>query len=276
MNPLDWTAGPFLGLYIAVAVAAWAFALFLRLRIGKIAGKAPSFTLAELAYLAGGDQRVGDAAIVGLLTAKAATLSKDGRTVDLDGEKIRTSPDLAPFAGLGLAGVMKRKAFQRQLRPAVEAIRVKLERLGLCLDFSQLMAYRLKVITLFALPLLLGAAKVQVGLERHKPVGILGMLLIVTAIIALVHLFSPRLTRAGRAALAAEKTRNARAARAPLENELLLAVALTGLVVLSGTPYGALYAASKASGGDGGGDGGGGCGGCGGCGLKATLSSRAA
>jgi hypothetical protein len=111
-------------------------------------------------------------------------------------------------------------------------------------------------------------------MERHKPVGILIFLIIMTAIIALFQMIPPRLTRAGQEALAAAKARNARAARAPLENELMLAVALTGLVVLSGTPYGALYAAAKASGAGsacgGGGDGGGGCGGggggCGGCG----------
>jgi heme A synthase len=113
----------------------------------------------------------------------------------------------------------------------------------------------LEALALFAIPLLLGAAKVQVGMERHKPVGILVVLIIMTAIIALFHLIPPRLTRAGREALAAEQARNARAARAPLENELMLAVALTGLVVLSGTPYAALYAAATASGG------GGGCGG---------------
>ena len=130
---------------------------------------------------------------------------------------------------------------------------------------SRPILFRDVVLALFAIPLLLGLAKVQVGLERHKPVGFLIMLLIVTAIIAVVFLFGPQLTRAGREALAAEKARNARAARAPLESELMLAVALTGLVVLSGTPYGALYAASKVSGGDGGG-GGGGDGGGGGCG----------
>lgn len=152
----------------------------------------------------------------------------------------------------------------------MEIIREKLEALGLCVNSSQLMAYRLKALVLFAVPLVLGIAKMQVGLERHKPVGYLTMLLIVTAVVAVGHLIAPRVTRAGREALAAEQARNARAARAPLDSELMLAVALTGLVVLSGTPYGALYAASRASGGGcgGGGDGGGGggCGGCGGCG----------
>ncbi len=270
MNPLDWTAGPFLELYVAVALAAWAFANFLRRRIGTSVGHVPPLAPVELAYLGGGEQRVSDAVIVGLLTANAATLSQDGRTIDVDSAKIGNAPDMAPFARLGLSGAMKRRDFQRRLRPVMNAIRDKLERLGLRPDSSQLMAYRLMVLAVFAVPLLLGIAKVQVGLERHKPVGALTNLLIITAVIALLHLIAPRLTRAGREALAAEKTRNARAARAPLDNELMLAVALTGLVVLSGTPYDALYTAAKASGeggacgGGGDGGGGGGCGGCGG------------
>jgi hypothetical protein len=52
--------------------------------------------------------------------------------------------------------------------------------------------------------------------------------------------------------------------RAPRDHELLLALALSGAVVLSGTAYEPVYAASKTmnSGGGCGGGGGGGCGGC--------------
>lgn len=270
MNPLDWTAGPFLALYIALALGAWAMTSLLRKRIGEEVVGTTQLMPTELAYLAGGERRVGDALVVGLLASNAATLSADGRIIDVDAAKIPNSPDFAPFAGLGLAGSMKRRAFQTKLGPVLAAIREKLERLGICPDGSQGAVYRLQVLALFAIPIILGIAKWQVGLERHKPVGILVGLLVATAIIALINLATPRLTRGGHKALAAQRTHNSRAARAPLDNELMLAVALTGLVVLSGTPYNALFAASKTAdnGGCGGGGGDGGCGGggCGGCG----------
>jgi uncharacterized protein (TIGR04222 family) len=268
MNPLNWTAGPFLTFYVSIAGLVWLAAWLVRRNIGEGARAHPILTTPELAYLAGGEQRVGDAVIAGLLASNAAAISPDGRTIEVDGAKLGTQPDLAPFARPGLSGEMKRLEFQHRMGLGVNALGKKLEQLGLCPDPSLLPAYRLKVLALFAVPLLLGIAKVQIGMERQKPVGFLIILLIITAIVTLYFLSAPRLTRAGHEVLAAAQLQYSRAARAPLENELMLAVTLTGLVVLSGTPYDALYAASRADGGSGGGGcgGGGGGGGCGGCG----------
>jgi uncharacterized protein (TIGR04222 family) len=268
MNPLDWTAGPFLTFYASTALLIWLAAWLVRRNIGESAPAHPTLTAPELAYLAGGDQRVGDAIITGLLTSNSATLSSDGRTIDIDGTKLGIEPDLAPFAQAGLSGPLKRRDFQKKIRPGLDYIRRRLTELGLCPGPSLLPAYRLKIFALFAVPLVLGLAKVQIGMERHKPVGFLIIVLIITAIVALYFLSAPRLTRAGHEVLAAVQLQHSRAARAPLENELMLAVALTGLVVLSGTPYNPLYAASRSDGSSGGGcgGGGGGGGGCGGCG----------
>jgi uncharacterized protein (TIGR04222 family) len=270
MNPLNWTAAPFLTFYISIVLLVWLAAWLVRRNIGRDARAQPNLTAPELAYLAGGAPRVGDAIITGLLTSDAATLSSDGRTIDIDGTKLGMRPGLAPFAQAGLSGPLKRRDFQQKIRPGVEYIRGKLMELGLSPDSSLLPAYRLKILLLFAMPLLLGLAKVQVGMERHKPVGILIVLLIITAVAALYFLSAPRLTRAGHEVLTGAQLQYSRAARAPLENELMLAVALTGLIVLSGTSYNALYAASRSDGGAGsggcGGGGGGGGGGCGGCG----------
>jgi uncharacterized protein (TIGR04222 family) len=269
MNPLDWTAGPFLTFYVSTAFLFGFAAWLVRRRLGGSAAGRPILTSPELAYLANGAERVGDTIVTGFLTSNAATLSPDGRTIDIDAAKLGMPPDLAPFAQAGLSGKMKRRDFQQKIRPGVEYIRVKLEELGLCPDPSLLPAYRLKILILFAVPLFLGIRKVGAGVERDKPVGFLVILLIVTVIVALNFLRAPRLTRAGHEVLAGAQLQHSRAARAPLKNELMLAVALTGLVVLSGTPFNALYAASQQGGGDGGsGCGGGGCGGggCGGCG----------
>jgi hypothetical protein len=110
--------------------------------------------------------------------------------------------------------------------------------------------------------------KVSVGLERQHPVGFLVFLLVVTVGGGILLATRPTRTRSGTDALKTYQASHERASRAPLGHELLLAMALSGAVVLSGTPYESVHAASrKLKNGDGGGCGGGGGdgGGCGGC-----------
>jgi uncharacterized protein (TIGR04222 family) len=123
------------------------------------------------------------------------------------------------------------------------------------------------VLPIVGLLLASGIIKALVGAERHHPVGFLVVLLILTTFVGIALARSPTWTRAGKDVLRTYQASHARASRAPLDHELLLAVALSGAVVLSGTAYASVYAASKTmnSGGDGGGCGGGGGGGCGGC-----------
>lgn len=270
MNPLNWTAIPFLELYVVLLVGAFVMVVAISLRLGKARVEHPPLTAVELAYLADGEQRVADTVVIGLLAAKAATLSADGRVIDIDAAQLQQSAPLAPFAALGLSGPMKRSDILEKLRPCIDDIRRRLENLGLSPNRFQQRFYFYAGLGLFAIPVGLGLAKLIIGIERHKPVGILAVLLFVTLFFGWGVLQAvPHSTRAGNQALAAQRELNARAARAPLDGELMLAVALTGLVVLSGGPYSALHAAVSAStgggaDGDGGGDGGGGCGGCGG------------
>jgi hypothetical protein len=109
--------------------------------------------------------------------------------------------------------------------------------------------------------------KAFLGAERHHPIGLLLMLLLITAFGGIALARRSTRTRAGKQVLKTYQASNARASRAPLDHELLLAMALSGAVVLSGTAYASVYAASKTmgSGSDGGSCGGGGGGGCGGC-----------
>jgi uncharacterized protein (TIGR04222 family) len=132
-------------------------------------------------------------------------------------------------------------------------------------------SFRLTVVPFVVLLLAFGLIKVMVGAERHHPVGILLFLLAVTVFAGVALATSPTRTRAGKEALEAYQASHARASRAPRDHELLLALALSGAVVLSGTAFAPVYAASRTmtgggdGGGCGGGDGGGGGGGCGGC-----------
>jgi uncharacterized protein (TIGR04222 family) len=128
--------------------------------------------------------------------------------------------------------------------------------------------------TPYLLLIVFGAIKVDVGLSRDKPVGFLTLLLILTAILALVRFLAvDRRTRGGIEVLADARARSDRLRRAPTPTETGMAVALFGTMVLAGSDMDGFHTMrSASSGGDGGSSssdgGGGGCGGggCGGCG----------
>jgi uncharacterized protein (TIGR04222 family) len=164
---------------------------------------------------------------------------------------------------------MMRAEFQTAVEPLVERVQTRLQEVGYCPSDDQMMSFCMTALPFVGVLLTFGIVKAVVGAERHHPIGFLIMMLIATVFAAIALAKRPTRTRAGNDVLGAYKATHARAARAPLDNELLLAVALSGTVVLSDTAYAPVYAASKtmsSSGSDGGsGCGGGGGGGCGGC-----------
>lgn len=272
LNPLDWTAGPFLALYVGLAAALFAVALLSRSRLGQSADRSYSLRPLEIAYLAGGASRLGDAALVILSAANGAVLAADGSTITVLGDGALSAAAGVP-ARLPPAKNITRRAFQKAITPLAEQIRERLQRLGLSPGDGDVTRWRAWFISCFAAVLVLGIGKAFVGAGRGHPVGILMFLLIVSAFVGgAMALSRPLRTRAGSTVLAQYRRAHARAARAPLPDELPLAVALSGAAVLSGTAFAAIYAASRTSSsssdGGGGGDGGSGCGGggCGGCG----------
>ena len=267
-SPLDWTAGPFLTLYVCLAAIVFLLSFRLKSMIGPSAHAARQLSVLELAFLAGGARRLGDAALLRLT-------SGNGATIDTKGQKI-TVTDQTPLATLtgrlpllSFHPGMTRQQFQTAVKPIVERVQARLQQLGYCPTDDQMTSFRMTVLPFVGLLLLFGIFKAFVGAERHHPVGILICLLIATAFAAIALARRPTRTRAGNEVLQRYQASHARASRAPLDHELLLAVALSGAVVLSDTPYASVYAASRtmsSSGGDGGGSGcGGGGGGCGGC-----------
>ena len=266
-NPFDWTAGPFLALYVTIAVIIFLEGFNLRSKIGPAARVTQPLSVFELAYLAGGARRLGDAVLLSLT-------SGHGATIDPKGHKI-TVTDQTPLAPLmkrpPLLPVhpdMTRQQFQTAVKPLVKRVQERLQAFGYCPTDDQMMSFRTAVLPFVALLMVFGMVKAVVGAERHHPIGFLIVLLILTAFAGIVLAKRPTRTRAGKEVLSTYQTSHARAARAPLDQELLLAVALSGAIVLSDTAYAPIYAASKtmnSSGGDGGGGCGGGGGGCGGC-----------
>jgi uncharacterized protein (TIGR04222 family) len=145
-----------------------------------------------------------------------------------------------------------------------------LQQLGYYPTDDQMASFRREVLPFVVLLLAFGITKAFIGAGRNHPIDFIVILLVVTAIAGIVLATRPKRTQAGSEVLKSYQEGNARASRAPLDHELLLAVALSGAVVLSGTAYGSVYAASQTmnsgSGcGGSGGCGGGGGGGCGGC-----------
>ena len=265
-NPFDWTAGPFLTLYLTIAVGVFFVGFWLRSMIGPAAQATHQLGVLELAYLAGGARRLGDAVLLGLMSGNGAVVAPKTHRI--------TVTDQAPLAALmghathlPVTLDMTRQQFQTAVKPVVERVQERLQRFGYYPTEEQLTSFRLTVLPLVALLLMFGIIKAFVGAERHHPVGILVALLVATAFAGVALMRSPTRTRAGKDALQAHQASHARASRAPRDHELLLALALSGAVVLTGTPYAPVYAASQTmnSGGDGGGCGGGGGGGCGGC-----------
>jgi uncharacterized protein (TIGR04222 family) len=273
LNPFDWTAGPFVTLYVSIAAAVFLLGFSFRAMIGPAAQRTHQLNPLELAYLAGGARRLGDAVLLGLMSGQGAVVAAKTHRI--------TVTDQAPLATLmgrttplAVKPDMTRQQFQIAVKPIVERVQERLQRFGYYPTEEQMTSFRLTVVPFVVLLLAFGSIKVIVGAERHHPVGILAFLLVVTVFAGVALATSPTRTRAGKDALQAYQASNARASRAPRDHELLLALALSGAVVLSGTAYAPVYAASRtmSSGGDGGcgGDGGGcggggGGGGCGGC-----------
>lgn len=269
LNPFDWTAGPFLTLYMSLTAIVFLVSFRLRSMIGPPAHATRQLSVLELAYLAGGGRRLADAVLLALTSAK-------GATIDSGGQKI-TVTDHAPLATLmgrlpllAFNPNMTRQQFQTAVKPVVERLQERLQQLGYCPTDDQMTSFRMSVLPFVGLLVLFGIIKAFVGAERHHPVGFLVFLLVATAFAGIVLARRPMRTRAGDDVLQTYQSSHARASRAPLDHELLLAVALSGAVVLSDTPHASVYAASRtmgSGGGDGGGSGcgGGGGGGCGGC-----------
>lgn len=221
-----------------------------------------------MAVLAGGWTRLTDALLARLLAARAVIVAPNGLFVRTPGAaRSQAERDL-----LSLPEPLKLDKADKALRPHARAMEDGLVEAGLMMDWRTVMQLRLWQSSPYALLLLFGAFKWDVGLARDKPVGFLTLLMILTLVLGVVRFGAvDRRTRAGQAAVMAARLRSDRLRRAPTGPETGLAVALFGTTVLVGSGFAYLHQLrapsgdSGSSGGDGG-DGGGGGGGCGGCG----------
>lgn len=272
-NPLDWNGPPFLALFFGLMIAVVLITQIQR-RILRTGPTAPPLTLTvwETAMLASGPTRVADAAV--------AELHRRGLVYwDESSRSLQTRPidsDLEELLGTVYSNISRQAAPEapgKPGRPQFDALGASLERRGLWLDAER----RGRIARLTAWPVMalfvFGCLKIGIGVYRDRPVGFLVMLSIVTLVYGLIMWYSPpQRSLAGDRYLALAKTRWRHALRSPRDQDMSLAVALTGTSVLAGGALAAYHQArmpshsstdsSTSDSSDG--DGGSGCGGCGG------------
>jgi len=261
-NPLNWLAGPFLSLYVVVAGLSGLAVALVRRMTGGLASpnRGRDLGLLDLAWLSGGPARAADTFMVSLLNARAASIEKSKRFVVHASNTTPLPDEILPFRP-SVSGRSTRAQFHRSIRKQLEPIHERLVQRGLVPGPSDCMTIRLVSLFAILIPVLLGLAKILAGLSRGRPVGILFALVVFTVVLGAIYLIDQQhRTRSGNAALKRAKSAFARAARAPLESEIPLAFAVSGAVVLAGTPYQTFTKLMPANGRCGGG--GGGCGGC--------------
>ncbi|MEP7005639.1 MAG: TIGR04222 domain-containing membrane protein [Sphingomonas bacterium] len=189
----------------------------------------------ELAYLAGGMARFTDAVVARLLATRAlAMVGKKGF------QALTRGAGRAPveLSVLALPGEVSWKEISGSLESHAEPIEHRLVSDYLIMDARQTLQMRFWQTLPYFLLLLFGAIKLVVDEIYHRPVGYLVLLLILTAILALIRwLVVDRLTRGGVAALNEARRRAARLRLAPTAPETDLAVALFGTVVLAASGW---------------------------------------
>jgi uncharacterized protein (TIGR04222 family) len=240
-NPFGWTADHFIFLYVALAAALLLTGFHFRSTIGSAATVRRELNALELAYLTGGAEHFGDAALLKLVLANGASIGSSGQRI--------TVTDLTPLASLAdqpqLPSDMTPQQFQTMIEPAIAETRVRLQGLGYSPTDEQVSSFRMIFLTALGLLLALGAIEATLGSIGGDSLKLLGTLLSVTALIGAQFAKPPSRTLAGQEVVKAYKASHARASRATLQRELLFAVALSGAWTLWDTEYAAVHAASK-------------------------------
>jgi uncharacterized protein (TIGR04222 family) len=268
----SWTGSDFLSFYIMLLGASMLAAWWIPAHLRAEGRRSESPDAESLALLAGG--RVGYTD-----TVMADLYARGGLKHYADGKLHIEQPDL-PANPAGKTVLSARQPLTHNLADkllASHAARVaaRLQREGLMLRPEELSRLRWLSIAPFIALFMLGLYRHRAGSAIGEPTGFLTLLLILTAVLALVRFWKcDRRTLSGIEVVQRLRRTSDRLRRAPMADEAAMAVALFGTAVLVGTPWQPVHAMRQQQGsGDaggsggsdsGGGDGGGGCGGCGG------------
>lgn len=195
-NPLALNAMAFLGWYWMMLLVLAGVAALLRLFRGSLSvGARPSTGLAEdpyaMAYLAGGPQRVVDAAIASLVQQGALRVNAVTRELISERESLQGQPKIERQVRGLLRGSHRitdaarfRRRLQRELHLSLASLRDRLLHAGL-LARPTLQAKAVTPLTIcFAVLLGVGAIRLITGVAAGRPVGFLVVSMIVTGIAA--------------------------------------------------------------------------------------------
>ena len=278
LGPFDLTGGPFLVLYVLLLAVTFVAGFVIPRRMRPAGLQQRVTDVDQLAYLAGGRARFGEALVARLLAARSLSMLGRNRFGVATGATA-TSP--AERSVLALVPPIRWREIAYVIKPYSEPLERKLIGAGLLMTHEERASMRFWGVLPYLMLLAFGATKLIIGDARDKPVGYLTALLAATAVLAVIRWASlDRRTHAGHKAVAAAVEREKRLKIAPTNPEIGLAVALFGTAVLAGSGWSDFHRLRTAGdrgsgvcggGGDGGG-GGGGCGGggggggCGGCG----------
>ncbi|NEQ89076.1 MAG: TIGR04222 domain-containing membrane protein, partial [Moorea sp. SIO2I5] len=195
INPLNFTGPLFLGFYqvlvIAAVVLAYGLRWYLRQPASDFYGKSVSLDAYETGYLIAGQQRAIDTAIVNLVKRGHLQPVPKNRGLELVNPLLNKTNPLE----FKIENAVKIGESITQIRASAasvtDQIRDRLTDLNLLLTKDQAKsAQQYPALPLFAV-LLLGISKIIVGISRHKPVGFLIILCVITAIIGLFFLVVP-------------------------------------------------------------------------------------
>jgi uncharacterized protein (TIGR04222 family) len=295
MSPFDLKGPAFLELYAVVFFAAVAVAALLRWALRTPEPdpwqEPPDLGPYEVAYLGGGQRLALNAALARLVHRGVLTVSHSYTYLSVR-EKLPAGADPLEQRLCGDLPVGEsRTVAEFQARAASYPTRIKKRLLehGLLVSEGQGAVARWLPLALVLAVAVFGLVKVVVGLERHKPAGFLVAACVGTALVAMIGFGRPVLrSRRGDRVLAELKRKHAAleatAQRRPAglsDADMILAVGLFGVGILTVGPLADLRATLRpptgsgggcgsgcgsggGCGGGGGGCGGGGCGGCGG------------
>jgi uncharacterized protein (TIGR04222 family) len=275
LGPFDLTGGPFLSLYATLFAAVLVAGFVIPRRLRPDGRRHRVTDVDQLAYLAGGGARFGDAVVARLLVGRALVMVGRNRFSVAAGA---TGDTPAERSVLALQAPIRWREIQLALKAYAGPLEERLIALGLFVRDGELAALRFRATLPYALLVGFGAIKLIIGDARGRPTAYLTAFLALTVLGAAVRWFTiDRRTRAGVEAVEQARERSQRLRKAPTSPEIGMAVALFGTIVLAGSGW-EVFHRLRSAGGDGGtssdggsdggsSDGGGGCGGgCGGCG----------
>ncbi len=267
IGPYGLTGTTFVLLYGLMLCVACGFSLIFPI-LFRPAGRPQGVTdLDQLAMLSGGQARLAEVAITGLLVSRAVLVSKHGLSV-LDRHFVSKTPIEAAIMRLPA------KSNWLQILEATKAHVAPIEQRLILLDLvtDERDFKRTRLLQIFPFLMLIGfvGASFFVGRMSSETSTVVAILLGITFIVACFRCnHVDRRTEASISVIKMAKQHALRLRQAPTKQEMALAVALFGTIVLSNSSFDEFHrfrTFAPTSDGGGGGCGSSGCGGGGGCG----------